>query len=225
MTTEFDQLLASAVLEMAREQSVPATIERLAGLVVETIGPCDAAAVAVFEGGVPTTLIASDEAINGVLRAYAASGPTPGKTAYRHHDPVYSDDLSHEARWPDYAAGLVQALGIHTVYSLPLRLHDKPVAVLSLYAKAVGAFTDDDKETAQVLAVHATAAVNDAVELEHLHTALDSRTVIGQATGVVMERFGLDAAGAFNVLRRLSQNQNVKVRDIAAQVVETGQIT
>jgi transcriptional regulator with GAF, ATPase, and Fis domain len=224
MTSEFDQVLASAVLEMAREPSVPATIERLTGLIVEAIDTCDAAAVAVFEGGTPTTLVASDEAIRDVLQTYARFGTTPGKTAYGDHDAVYSPDLSRDARWPDYSTGLTQTLGIHTVYALPLRLDNKPVAVLVLYAKAVNAFDHEAMETAQVLAVHATAAVTGAVELAHLHAALDSRTVIGQATGMVMERFGLDASSAFGVLRRLSQEQNIKLRDIADQVVETGRL-
>ena len=113
---------------------------------------------------------------------------------------------------------------MHSLYALPLTRSGRPLGVLLAFAKTAGAFDEEDQETARILAIHATAQVADAVEHQQLERALSSRTVIGQATGIVMERYGLDSVKAFGVLRRLSQTENVKLRDIAAQVVESGQV-
>lgn len=226
--TAFDQMLASAVLEMRREQSVPATVERAVTLVVETIAACDAAAVMLFEGGRPTTVTASDPAVGDLAEEHVGLGSSPALTAYVEQRPVFSGDLSADPRWPAFARTMVGALGFRSLYALPLghpgAARGKSLGVLVAYAKVVDAFDSEDQETAHLLAAHATAALTDAAQLAQLHTALDSRTVIGQATGIVMERFALDASAAFGVLRRLSQTQNVKLRDVATRIVDTGEV-
>ena len=221
---DFDQMLASAVLEMAQEPSVPATVERVVALATEAIASCDAAALKVFQQGVPSVLAVTDPALGELLEGQIELGSAPMFDSCRERVSIYVADLREETRWPAYARALTENLGIHTVYVLPLAHQDKPSGVLGLYAKAVDAFDDEDKTVASVVAAHATAALAEAVGQEQLQAALDSRTVIGQATGIVMERFGLDAAAAFGVLQRLSQTQNVKLRDLAAQVVHTGRI-
>lgn len=61
-------------------------------------------------------------------------------------------------------------------------------------------------------------------QVRHLLVALEHRTVTGQATGIVMERYGLSAAQAFRVLLRLSQDQNVKLYEIACRLTVTGEV-
>jgi GAF domain-containing protein len=226
--TEFDQMLASAVMEMTREQSLPATVERAVALVVDTIGPCDAAAVMLFVGGRPTTVTASDPALADLAEDHVDRGSSPALSAYVGQSPVCSGDLSADLRWPAFAETMVETFGFRSLYAVPLPHadadRDKPLGVLVAYAKVAGAFDSEEQETVRLLAVHATAALTDAVQQAQLHAALDSRTVIGQATGIVMERFALDASAAFAVLRRLSQTENVKLRDVAARIVETGEV-
>jgi AmiR/NasT family two-component response regulator len=72
-----------------------------------------------------------------------------------------------------------------------------------------------------ILAAHAAAAILANRESQQLQAALLSRDVIGQAKGILMERFDLDAVGAFEMLRKLSQQMNVRLAEIAKQVVET----
>jgi transcriptional regulator with GAF, ATPase, and Fis domain len=224
MPADMNQMLASAVLQMAREPSVPTTVDRVVHLVTETIDSCDAAALKVFEHGVPSVLAATDPALRCVLERHVHLGSAPLFDVYRDCDPISIPDLRLETRWPAYANDLSQNLGMHTVYALPLACGDKPSGVLGLYARAVDAFDEDDKAVADIVGAHAAAALADAVGQAQMRAALDSRTVIGQATGVLMERFDLPPDAAFGVLRRLSQAQNLKLRDIATQVVETGRI-
>lgn len=222
--TSFDQMLASALLEMTSEPTLPATLDRIAALVVEMVESCDAAAVVLLEDHASATVVASDETLRDLLVDRADLESTPAWTVHQRQEPVHSADLTLDFRWPGMREALGRRLGMHSLYALPLTRTGRPLGVLLAFAKTAGAFDEEDQETARILAIHATAQVADAVEHQQLERALSSRTVIGQATGIVMERYGLDSVKAFGVLRRLSQTENVKLRDIAAQVVESGQV-
>ncbi len=74
---------------------------------------------------------------------------------------------------------------------------------------------------AVVYAVHATTALSSARRASTLQTAVSSRHVIGMAQGIAMERYGIDQHQSFELLRRLSSTTNVKLRDVATQIVET----
>lgn len=220
----FDQVLASAVLEWTRDRTLPATLDHLVNLMVDVMETCDAAAVMLIgDRGVPS-VVASDETLRELVCDHLSRESAAAWTAHVSQAPVHSPDVACDPRWPSLGAALSGTLGIHSLYAMPLAAPDRQLGALVIYAKGVDAFDAEDQETANILALHATVVLADAVEHEQLRTALNSRTVIGQATGIVMERFSLDATTAFGVLRRLSQAQNVKLRDIAAHVIETGKV-
>lgn len=222
--TTFNQILASAVLEMTSEPSIPATLERVVALVMDSIESCDAAAALLVEDQARVTVVASDESLSDLVAGHVELESAPAWTAYTRQEPVESPDLAVDSRWPALAETMSQRLGIHSLYAVPLTGPARPLGVLVAYGKKADAFGEEDQETVRILATHATAVLVDAVQQQQMQAALSTRTVIGQATGIVMERYGLDDAAAFGVLRRLSQTENQKLRDIAAQVVETGHI-
>ena len=98
---------------------------------------------------------------------------------------------------------------------------DRTWGALNVYSTRPDAFTDEDVHQGQVIAAMAAVALARSINDVQLATALESRTVIGQAVGMLMERYGLDEGRAFDVLRRLSSQQNTKLRELAAQVVAT----
>jgi transcriptional regulator with GAF, ATPase, and Fis domain len=220
----FDQVLASAVVEWTGDRTLPATLGHLVNLTVDVMETCDAAAVMLVEdGGVPR-VVASDETLREVVGDHLSRQSAAVWTAHVSQTRVYSPDVACDPRWPSLGEALSGTLGIHSLYAMPLAAPHRQLGTLAVYAKGIDAFDAEDRETAHILALHATVVLAGAVEHDQLKTALDSRTVIGQATGIVMERFSLDATTAFGVLRRLSQTQNVKLRDVAAHVIETGQV-
>ncbi len=140
-----------------------------------------------------------------------------------------SDDLAHDGTWTRFGsaaaelgAGSVFAVGLFPVGGeRPLR------GALNLYSLGPGGFDAVDREIAVLLAAHVSTAlayitVTEAAQLREaqFQVALDSRDVIGQAKGILMERRGLPADQAFDVLRRASQDLNVKLRDVAATLAE-----
>jgi len=98
------------------------------------------------------------------------------------------------------------------------------VGALSLSWEEPGCLAGQVEQVATVVARHAAATLVLARKAEHLELALVTRQEIGQAVGILMERYGLSADAAFAYLRRLSQNGNVKLRDLAEQLRRTGRL-
>lgn len=98
------------------------------------------------------------------------------------------------------------------------------LGALSLYSIKPQAFDPEVVDAGYLFAAHVGVAVSQLKERKSLQSAIASRTLIGQAEGILMERYGIDGDAAFGALRRVSQNRNVKLREIAAELVETGHL-
>jgi len=138
---------------------------------------------------------------------------------------VSAPDLTVEARWDGYPARAV-AYGVGAIYSSPLLVDGRPIGALNLYARTADAFDEDSRAAAAQLAALAAATItaamrhyDEATLTDHLRAALSSRSVIDQAIGVVigLQRCGPEAA--FDVLRAVSQNRNIPLRDVAADLL------
>ncbi|MDX6300279.1 MAG: hypothetical protein QOF53_1493 [Nocardioidaceae bacterium] len=138
--------------------------------------------------------------------------------AATHTDQVVCDDLRADERFPGYGRAAV-AEGIRA--QIGVRLFDTPQSngALNLYSTKVGAFADI-VSLSGLFAHQAGQAIGYAYEIANLAEAVRSRTVIGQAVGIVMERYGLNDERAFAFLQRLSSQRNVKLRLVAQQMVD-----
>ncbi len=110
-------------------------------------------------------------------------------------------------------------MGYHSVVSSKLETRSRVIGSLNVYSRNVEAFDDGDVEVVQLLAAHASVAIAASRMRSELHTALRTRTTIGQAQGVLMHAFNISSDQAFAYMRRLSQDQNVKLFSIAEQIV------
>jgi GAF domain-containing protein len=142
---------------------------------------------------------------------------------------VEATDLAAEDRWDAYPT-MAMAQGILAVLSTPLIVDAKPVGVLNLYARSPRAFSGVDRQLATLLAGQAAIAVlaalrhYDEVTLsDHLRIALSSRSVIDQAIGIVMAQRRCGPEEAFGILRMISQRRNIKLRVVAAELVDATQ--
>jgi len=95
---------------------------------------------------------------------------------------------------------------------------------LTLYPAQSEGFAAIDTAVAGVLAVHAALAIAAMRQTAHLSAAMDSRSIVGQAQGIVMERNHVDADAAFALLRRYSQNNNLRLREVAQSLITTRQL-
>lgn len=133
--------------------------------------------------------------------------------------PIYlSDDVANDERWPLWGPAVAE-LGMRSVLSIRLATRTRRYGSLNLYAERLNAFDDDDVAVATIFVSHASVALAAAQNEQGLQVAIDARKLIGQAQGILMERFDLDADRAFEFLRRQSQHHNVKLRNVAEWVV------
>ncbi|KQV71355.1 hypothetical protein ASC64_04775 [Nocardioides sp. Root122] len=132
-----------------------------------------------------------------------------------------SGAVERDPRWPGWGPKAA-VLGVRSLLSVAVTDRDEPLGALNLYSGEPSSFADRDVvDLALVYAVHATTALSSARRATTLQTAVSSRHVIGMAQGIAMERYGIDQHQSFELLRRLSSTTNVKLRDIAAQIVAT----
>ncbi|WP_246486849.1 GAF and ANTAR domain-containing protein [Kribbella qitaiheensis] len=112
-------------------------------------------------------------------------------------------DTVSDDRWSVWAAQLAE-LGLRSVLAIPIRVGDEMLGVLNVVAAKPYAFEPRDVAIAHLLARHASVAVASARQEDTLQRAVDARGVVGQALGILMERFSVDADRAFLILRRSS---------------------
>ena len=206
-------------------------IETLAQLVesaVATIEGCDFAGLFLLEGGSITTPVHTDPIVEEIDSLQRRSGEGPCLDAIAHQLIVYADDLELDLRWPIFGPSSARK-GVRSVLALPLT-DDGAHGALNLYARYPAAFGVVDRAKAVILSSLANLALAAAHSLEdndrrsdQLHTALSTRELIGQAEGILMERERITADQAFDILRRASQHLNIKLREVAQSLVDTGE--
>ncbi|WP_299568957.1 GAF and ANTAR domain-containing protein [uncultured Williamsia sp.] len=147
----------------------------------------------------------------------AAAGATAGDDTL-----VWVDDISSDPRWPRLSARIVAETPARSSVSFRLFTHQGTLGALNLFSDTVNAFDEDSREIGRVYATHAALAMFRTRQQGEFRSALASRDAIGQAKGMVMERFGVDAVEAFALLRRLSQNGNLPLADVAWRLVDAG---
>jgi GAF domain-containing protein len=203
----------------AGEADVDHTAERVVQIAIRTV-ECDVGGLTVFKGRRFTSMAASDPIVERADRLQYELGEGPCVEAAWEQETFVSNDLALDSRWPSWGPKAA-ALGLGSLLAARMSAGDKVLGALNLYARRPREFTSDEAAFAHIFATHATATLLAAREIHGLRLALDARTLIGQAQGILMERYGLDETKAFAVLRRYSQDANVKLREVAEVVIST----
>jgi GAF domain-containing protein len=127
-------------------------------------------------------------------------------------------DAQHDPRWPLWGPAAA-GIGIRSAVGVRLASRDRGYGSLNVYADRLDAFTAADGEIAEMLAAHATAAFAAAERAEGLATALETRTTIAQAQGILMQKFDIGADAAFQFLKRISQHENKRLFSVAEAII------
>jgi GAF domain-containing protein len=221
---EVEHTLAEVAEALFAAGTVQGTLQKIVDLAELAVDGCEAAGIMLIDGGVASTLAASSQLVQHVDQLQVDSDEGPCLDASRRSGTFYAVDLLDDERWPAFAAAAVDA-GIRSVLAFSLSA-DQPSA-LNLYAALPAAFGSTDRAKGQLFATLARLALDTAEERaseeRNLLEALRTRDVIGQAQGILMERDRITADQAFAVLRRASQHMNVKLREVAQSLVETGE--
>ena len=225
-----DNAIRSLSRLLLSEETLEATLDRVASLACRTIDSCAFASVTMINQGKASTPVQTDKLAGQLDLAQYRSEKGPCLEAYSIRRVVRAAISASGERWPQFCAE-AEKVGIKSVLAIPLVVNERPVGALNLYSQAVDAFDSVDEETAALFGQQAAVACANAEIYwrtynltEHLREALESRDTIGQAKGILMARRGCTADVAFEALRRVSQQRNIKLRDVAEQVVYLGDL-
>lgn len=128
--------------------------------------------------------------------------------------------LRHEQRWPHYTPVALRK-GVRSQVGVQLFSSGRHLGGLNLYCTTEDGIDGGTAEMARLFATHAGIVLGHAEEEHHLNAALTHRKTIGQAIGIVMERYQIDEDRSLQFLMRASSTSNIKLRDVAAEVVST----
>jgi hypothetical protein len=208
--------------------SVEATLMQVADLAVATIEGCDFAGIFTVDDGQVVTPVHTDPVVVQADALQHGSGEGPCLDAIQYALPFYANDLANDSQWPVFGP-LAATIGMRSLLALPL-LDEGTLGALNLYARYPDAFGVIDRARGVLLASLAALAFSSAVHHEDearraddLQAALATREMIGQAQGILMERERITSDEAFDILRRASQHLNLKLREVAQGLVDTGE--
>lgn len=218
--SEFD-LLARGLGDATDEAS---RLQLAAQAAVQLVPGCDHAGITVHERGQPLTRAASDDVVRRANELQYELGEGPCLDTLRGEETLVSADLTTDERWPRWAPKVHHELGPCSMVSLLIYTWDASYGALSLYSDRPHAFATDDLALAQVLAGHVAVSMAAGREIDQRGMAMASRTVIGQAEGILMERLDMSADQAFDYLRRMSMALNRKLVHVAEDLVRTRQL-
>lgn len=227
-------LMASAVEDLGRlsfaEHSLESLLRQVTQVAAGVLSARPLASMTVLRQGQPATVAASDPAAVDLDETQYRTGAGPCIEAVTSGRPVQVLDTRAETRWKGFGEATAQR-GYRSVLSIPLPARAPNPAGLNLYSSVS---PSDDQRRWDLFARFATSAAvpvsnmflyQSAVQrIRHLEVALDSRGVIDQAKGILIERFKFTADQAFQALARVSMARNEKVRDVAERFVRTGEL-
>ncbi|WP_314174232.1 GAF and ANTAR domain-containing protein [Streptomyces winkii] len=222
---EFATGLAHMARDLLAQDSVQRTLDRIVVHAVDLVEGCEAAGVMTVENKRVRTLASSSDVVLASDRIQGELNEGPCFDAARTPKEVYrvADMTETVRRWPRYAPE-ARRIGIGSMMGFLLYTDEDNLGALDLYSSAPNAFTKSSEHIGWLLASHAAVAFSSARTHAQLHTAMETRHNIGEAVGIVMERYKLDEDQAFAVLRKSSQDRNTKLREIVRTVTETGEI-
>jgi GAF domain-containing protein len=213
--------MAELARASAAQRSVNDVMSGVTSTAMELVPGTDSAGVLlVGRGGKFESLAGTDELPHQLDQLQMTFNEGPCVEAALDDVIVRTEDFRTEQRWPKYSPAVVE-IGVLSGLSIKLYTADRTAGALNLFAFKPHAFDAQDETTAVVLAAHAAAAILASRQGEQLESALSTRDRIGQAKGIIMERFGVNDVQAFDMLRKLSQDSNTRLTDIAQQVIDT----
>ena len=217
---------ADALRELGAARDPDEALQIAVDLATELVPGVDVADVMFSRPGGVTTPVATDKVAIELDQAQQAAGHGPCLSILDAETKVVAHDLAEDDRWPAFAPEAVE-LGYRSVIAYQLFVDrgggHVSFGAMNLFGREPG-IAPQAVELGEVFAAHCSGILNATINAEGLTRALQSRDIIGQAKGILMERHRIRADEAYQMLRRASNNTNLKVRELARRVTETGQL-
>ncbi|MGJ9372581.1 ANTAR domain-containing protein [Nesterenkonia sp. CF4.4] len=223
-----DYQLASQLGDLVRslnQVSPEAILELVVAAAIELIPGAEEASLSVVTGREEVaTMAPSSELLRRLDDLQAELSEGPCLEAIYSERTIRVSEMASEDRWPDFAGRATEA-GVGSMLAFQLYVVGDNLGALNLYSSQVEAFDADSERVGLIVASHAAVALADAQQVSQLHEAMQSRDVIGQAKGILMERYKITGHQAFLLLAKASQHSNKKLQALAEELVERGDLS
>ncbi|MFD9093110.1 ANTAR domain-containing protein [Streptomyces collinus] len=223
----FAQQMATMARDLLAQDSVRATLERITSSAVELVQGCEAAGVLILRGKRVESLAPTHQLVvdSDSLQERLQEGPCFDAARTQEGERVFriADFEAPSPRWPAYVPQ-ARKLGLGSMMGFLLFTEDEDLGALNIYSHDAGAFSEISETAGWLLASHAAVAFSSARSHAQLEQAVSTRHTIGEAMGILMGSRRLTEDQAFDVLRRYSQEHNVKLREVARQICERGSL-
>jgi GAF domain-containing protein len=224
VTVALSQRLADLARYMQHQAGPQAVLDIVVSAVVGTIPGAEEATITLVHA---RRQVVSAAATSDLARRFddlqEETRQGPCLDAMFDRETMRVDDLATDPRWPDLARRAAE-IGVCSVLCFQLFAAADDLGALNLLARRPGAFTDESERIGLLYASHIAVAVAGAQKSNHLITALGRRDAIGQAKGILMERYKITADQAFALLAQVSSEANLKLYEVAERLTHTGDL-
>lgn len=217
---ELTRVLGELAFDLQDHADVESTLRFIVDSAVRLVPGARWAGISMINGHTIEARVPSDPLVEHLDELQSTLNDGPCVEALSQHHTVLIDDMSSEQRWPRFAAA-ARTAGVASILSFQLFVRRNNFGALNLYAGEASIFREESHLIGSVLAQHASVAMAASTTDRQLHAAIDSRDLIGQAKGLLMQRNGVTGLHAFKMLLSVSQDQNMKLVEVARWLVET----
>jgi len=221
----FEAAVAALTRFFVGNQTLGESLHQVSGLTMQAVPGAHHLGITMMVDGKLKTSVFTHPEVPEIDQAQYRTGDGPCVDAYRTAEPYRIESTLQPGRWQAFRDSAARH-GVLSTLSLPLKTDDTTIGAINLYSETEGAFADDDQRVAEMFATQAAFLLANAQAYwdarllsENLEQAMESRAQIEQAKGIIMATTGTDADGAFEQLKQQSQHENVKLREIAAEIV------
>lgn len=218
--------LAEKLSDLARslqdEKGLEPTLDAIVLSAADTVPGADEASISeVRRRRAVLTSAATGALARAVDQAQYETGQGPCLDTLYEQQTLRLSDICSEPRWPAFCTRAGE-LGVRSMLAVQLYVEGDNLGALNLHSRQVDAFSDESEQVALMFAAHAAVAISSARAQEQMETAVDSRDLIGQAKGILIERYKISGHDAFRLLVVASQTTNIKLYEVADFLVRTG---
>lgn len=217
---EFEGALADMARDLLAQESVQATAERIVHYAVQLVDGCDHAGILLLHRRDRVeTAAATSDVVRDLDRAQEEVGEGPCFDAAQHNIAIQrlADLSTYEGKWPQFAP-YARDHGMGSMLGLLLYTEEDELGALDLYSAQPNALTERSERVGWLLASHAAVMYAAARRHDQLTNAMQSRKDIGEALGLLMATHGISEEQAFQLLTKVSQDRNVKLRQLAREI-------
>jgi transcriptional regulator with GAF, ATPase, and Fis domain len=228
---EYPQELLESINALSRlvtaKETVESTVSRIAELSVLAIDAADECGISLVTGRTIQTVAVTSKIGETIDALQLSTKQGPCMSSIHEHATFYIPDMSQDKTWPLFSQKAAQATGIASLLGYVLQVDTDSLGALNLMSFTVDAFDDDAIAAGALFAAQAGVALSNALthqkneqKVEQLEEGIRTRQVIGEAVGIVMATRQVNADKAFEILKTISQHTNVKLKEVAAGLVD-----